>query len=55
MNGMNLPREYAQYRGKVVQQIAHNYNDGKYGTCHYDYALVEADVDQYISELEFDQ
>jgi hypothetical protein len=55
MDSLNLPRDYAQYRGKVIQQIAHNYNDGKYGTCHYDYELVEDDVDQLLYGLGFGQ
>jgi hypothetical protein len=55
MNGLNLPQEYAQYRGKVIKQIAHNHDEGKYGTCQYDYELVEVDVDQFLSELGFGQ
>jgi hypothetical protein len=53
LNSVNLPREYATYRGQVISIIAFNHSVGKYGTCTYDYTLVEADARDLLAYLGF--
>jgi len=51
LNELNLPSEYATYRGQIIKFIANNHSNNVYGSCHYDYAAVTADVDALLSGL----
>jgi hypothetical protein len=53
LNGLNLPPEYATYRGQIIRVIAFNHSNGGYGACHYDYDAVEEDVDALLVQLGF--
>ncbi len=53
LNSINLPNEYATYRGGIIKIIAFNFNAGEYGSCHYDYAAVVSDVNSLLSQLGF--
>lgn len=53
LNSLNLPNEYATYRGQIIKIIAFNFNAGAYGSCHYDYAAVVSDVNALLSQLGF--
>jgi hypothetical protein len=48
------PSQFAQVRGDVINQIAHATENGKYGSCTYDYSCVENDVDYALSGGEVD-
>jgi hypothetical protein len=51
LNSLRLPLEYATYRGQIIRVIAFNSSNGAYGSCHYDYQLVEADVNSLLAQL----
>jgi hypothetical protein len=51
LNSLNLPQEYATKRGQIISAIANYMNDGRYGTCNYNYELVKYDVDLKLAEL----
>jgi hypothetical protein len=53
LNSLNLPSDYATYRGEIIRVIAFNFNGGEYGSCHYNYAAVESDVNDLLSQLGF--
>jgi hypothetical protein len=53
LNGLNLPPEYATYRGQIIRVIAFNHSNGGYGACHYDYDAVREDVDDLLVQLGF--
>ena len=53
LNSLNLPPSYATYRGQIIRVIAFNSSNGAYGSCHYDYELVEADVNALLAQLGF--
>lgn len=53
LNSLNLPPSYATYRGQIIRVIAFNSSNGAYGSCQYDYALVKADVDALLAQLNF--
>ncbi|MBJ6802154.1 hypothetical protein [Geomonas propionica] len=50
MNGINLPNAFNQVRGKIINQIAANMNEGKYGTCNYNATKVKEDVDVLLAQ-----
>jgi hypothetical protein len=51
LNSLNLPNSYNQIRGSIISTIAHNMNAGKYGTCTYNVAMVQSDVDSLLAKL----
>jgi hypothetical protein len=51
LNSLNLPQDYATKRGQIISLIANYMNNGRYGTCNYNYELVEYDVDLKLAEL----
>jgi hypothetical protein len=51
MNSLNLPSDYATYRGQIIRVIAFNHSNGAYGSCIYDYAAVRQDVDLMLAQL----
>jgi hypothetical protein len=53
LNSLNLPGNYATYRGAIIKIIAFNFNAGAYDSCHYNYAAVESDVNGLLSQLGF--
>jgi hypothetical protein len=53
LNSLNLPPEYATYRGQIIRVIAFNHSNGGYGTCHYYYDLVRDDVNALLVQLGF--
>jgi hypothetical protein len=53
LNSLNLPNDYATYRGQIIRIIAFNHSNGVYGSCHYNYEAVESDVDGMLAELGF--
>jgi len=53
LNSLNLPSDYATYRGQIIRVIAFNHSNGAYGSCHYYYDAVREDVDDLLTQLEF--
>lgn len=53
LNGLNLPSDYATYRGQIIRVIAFNHSNGAYGSCHYDYDAVREDVNDLLAQLGF--
>ena len=53
LNSLNLPNEYATYRGQIIKIIAFNFSAGDYGRSHYDYAAVVSDVNDLLNQLGF--
>lgn len=53
LNGLNLPRDYATYRGQIINVIAFNHSNGVYGSCTYNYPAVVADVDALLNQVGF--
>ena len=53
LNNLNLPRDYATYRGQIIKVIAFNHSNGGYGSCHYDYDAVREDVNALLAQLGF--
>jgi hypothetical protein len=53
LNGLNLPSDYATFRGQIIRIIANNHSNGAYGSCHYDYDAVREDVDQLLTQIGF--
>jgi hypothetical protein len=53
MNDLNLPKQYAKFRGQVIRVIAFNHSNGAYGSCNYDYTQVQADVLELLGDLGF--
>ena len=53
LNGLNLPSDYATFRGQIIRIIANNHSNGAYGSCHYDYDAVREDVDQLLTQVGF--
>lgn len=51
LNSKDNPDTYQTIRGKIISIIAQNMNDGKYGSCHYNVTLVQADVDALLAKL----
>ena len=53
LNDLNLPSDYATFRGQIIRIIANNHSNGAYGSCHYDYDAVREDVDQLLTQVGF--
>jgi hypothetical protein len=53
LNSLNLPSDYATYRGQIIRIIALNHSNGAYGSCRYDYDAVREDVDHLLAQLVF--
>jgi hypothetical protein len=53
LDSLRLPQSYATYRGQIIRVIAFNSSNGAYGSCHFDYDLVRADVDSLLAQLGF--
>jgi hypothetical protein len=51
LNSLNLPSDYATYRGQIIRVIAFNHSNGAYGSCHYDNDAVREDVDALLAQL----
>jgi hypothetical protein len=53
LNSLQLPVDYATYLGQIIRIIAFNYSNGRYGSCHYRYEVVESDIDGIVADLSF--
>ena len=53
LNSLNLPSDYATYRGQIIRVIAFNHSNGGYGSCIYDYDAVREDVNALLGQLGF--
>jgi len=53
LNSLNLPSDYATYRGQIIRVIAFNHSNGGYGSCIYDYDAVRDDVNALLGQLGF--
>lgn len=53
LNSLNLPSDYATYRGQIIRVIAFNHSNGAYGSCRYDYDAVREDVNSLLTQLGF--
>jgi hypothetical protein len=53
LNSLNLPSDYATYRGQIIRVIAFNHSNGAYGSCRYDYDAVREDVNALLTQLGF--
>jgi hypothetical protein len=53
LNSLNLPSDYATYRGQIIRVIAFNHSNGGYGSCLYDYDAVRDDVNALLAQLGF--
>lgn len=51
LNSLNLPSDYATYRGQIIRVIAFNHSNGAYGSCRYDYDAVRDDVNALLTQL----
>jgi hypothetical protein len=51
LNSKSDPYDFNTIRGKIISFIAQNMNEGKYGSCHYNVALVQSDVDALLLKL----
>jgi hypothetical protein len=53
LNSLNLPSDYATYRGQIIRIIALNHSNGGYGSCRYNYDAVREDVNSLLAQLGF--
>src|SRR6266508_5569288 len=51
LNDLNLPSDYATYRGQIIRIIAYSHSNGAYGSCHCDYDAVREDVNNLLAQL----